>query len=148
MIPELIRREIHIAAPRDRVWTVLTEADHLAAWFTFDGAEIDLRPGGALVLRWKEHGAFHGVVEAVEQPHRLAFRWALLPDVPAGEGNATLVEFTLVPDREGTRVQVVERGFRELAGSDEERSRHVRDNEQGWEGGFAGLRDYVESRTA
>ncbi|APU14159.1 MULTISPECIES: SRPBCC domain-containing protein [Actinoalloteichus] len=148
MTPDLIRREIHIAASQDRVWTVLTEADQLAAWFAFDGAEIDLRPGGALVLRWKEHGAFHGIVEVVEPPRRLAFRWALLPDVPPAEGNATLVEFTLSPDGEGTLVQVAERGFRELAGSDDERSQHVRDNEQGWEGGLTSLRDHVDSLTA
>jgi hypothetical protein len=33
-----------------------------------DAAEIDLRPGGEMVLRWDEHGSYRARVEAVEPP--------------------------------------------------------------------------------
>ena len=87
-----IEKEIVIAAPRDRVWSLVTEADHLRRWFGEEG-EIDLRPGGPVVFGWDGHGAFHGVVEAVEPPSRFAYRWARTRDVPPRPGNSTRVEF-------------------------------------------------------
>ena len=48
MVPEQIERETVIAAPVERVWALLTEAEHLGRWFGDSGAEIDLRPGGVL----------------------------------------------------------------------------------------------------
>ena len=54
MIPDRIERETVINAPVERVWELITEAEHLGRWFGDAGAEIDLRPGGALVLRWSE----------------------------------------------------------------------------------------------
>jgi uncharacterized protein YndB with AHSA1/START domain len=30
------------------VWAILTEPGHLDQWFTNAGAELDLRPGGAI----------------------------------------------------------------------------------------------------
>jgi transketolase C-terminal domain/subunit len=57
-----IERETVIAAPVERVWALLTEAEHVGRWFCDDGAEIDLRPGGAMVLRWTEHGTTHARV--------------------------------------------------------------------------------------
>ena len=47
MVPDQIERETVIAAPVERVWALLTEAEHLGRWFGDAGAEIDLRPGGA-----------------------------------------------------------------------------------------------------
>ena len=49
MAPDTIEREITIAAPVERVWTILTQAEHIGSWFADAGAEIDLRPGGAMV---------------------------------------------------------------------------------------------------
>ena len=44
MVADRIEREITIAAPIERVWSILTEAEHIHGWFA--DAEIDLRPGG------------------------------------------------------------------------------------------------------
>src|SRR3712207_1495784 len=100
VVPDRIERETVIAAPAQRVWELLTKAEHLGRWFGDAGAEIDLRPGGAIVLRWTEHGTSLGRVVAVEPHARFAFRWAPFKD-PGGaepeEGNSTLVEFTLTP---------------------------------------------------
>ena len=58
MNPDSIERETIIAAPVERVWALLTEAEHIRAWFAFGGVDVDLRPGGALRFRWEEHGEF------------------------------------------------------------------------------------------
>ena len=147
MAADLIERETVINAPVERVWKLITEAEHLGRWFGDAGAEIDLRPGGALVLRWSEHGTSHGRVVAVEPPTRFAFRWAPFKD-PGGdepvEGNATLVEFTLEPDGDATRLRVVETGFASLATSDEQRARNVEGNTGGWEHEIGELSEYAE----
>ena len=57
VVPNAITREIDIDAPPDVVWAIVTEARHLAGWFS-DEAEIDLRPGGAMVLTWRGHGTY------------------------------------------------------------------------------------------
>jgi uncharacterized protein YndB with AHSA1/START domain len=136
-----IERETIVDAPVERVWAILTEAEHIRAWFAFDGADIDLRPGGALRFRWREHGEYHGVVETVEPGRRFGFRWALVPDAQPAEGNSTRVEFTLEPAGDGTRLRVHERGFRSLAA---DRDKHLSDNTDGWRGALDGLKGHAE----
>ena len=60
MVPEQIERETVIAAPVERVWALLTAAEHLGRWFGDAGAELDLRPGGATGLSWEQHGTVAG----------------------------------------------------------------------------------------
>lgn len=143
MTSDRIEREVLVQASVERVWAVVTEAEHVARWFAFGGAEVEARPGGALVLRWDEHGTFRGRVVAAEPPRRFAYRWALVPDVEPGPGNSTLVEITLTPEGDATRLRVVESGFDALDVSPEARARHVAENEQGWLGGLDALRDYA-----
>jgi uncharacterized protein YndB with AHSA1/START domain len=147
MVADRIERETVIEAPVERVWAVITEAEHLGRWFGDAGAEIDLRPGGGLALHWAEHGTARGRVVAVEPPSRFSFRWAPFSD-PAGgepgEGNSTLVEFTLHAEGEGTRLHVVESGFASLDTSGEQRARNVASNTRGWELETDELRAYAE----
>jgi uncharacterized protein YndB with AHSA1/START domain len=147
MVPDSIERETFISAPPERVWTLITEAEHLGRWFGDAGAEIDLRPGGAMALHWADHGTNHGRVVAVEPPTRFAYRWAPFKD-PGGEepveGNSTLVEFTLQPEGDGTRLRVVESGFASLATSDEQRASNHAGNPTGWRLETDELRAYAE----
>jgi uncharacterized protein YndB with AHSA1/START domain len=151
MVPDQIEREIVIDAPVQRVWELITQAEHLGRWFGDAGAEVDLRPGGALVLRWAEHGTSHGRVVAVEPPGRFSYRWAPFKD-PGGEepveGNSTLVEFTLAAEGDGTRLRVVESGFASLATSDERRAQNVAGNTRGWELETDELREYAQKVAA
>ena len=146
MVTDQIERETRINAPVERVWALITQADHIGRWFGDAGAEIDLRPGGALVVRWAEHGTSHARVVAVEPHTRFSYRWAPFSD-PGGEepidGNSTLVEFTLQPDGDGTRLRVVESGFGSLATSDEQRAKNVASNTRGWELETNELREYA-----
>ncbi|MGH2617938.1 MAG: SRPBCC domain-containing protein [Thermomicrobiales bacterium] len=143
-VPEQITHEIVVDAPVARVWAIITEAEHIREWFAFDGARIDLRPGGALVMTWKEHGTFHARIERVEPTRRFAYRWAHLADQQPGDGNSTLVEFTLSPEGDGTRLRVVESGFRELDMPETEQAQWAADNIQGWTGGFTALQGYAQ----
>jgi uncharacterized protein YndB with AHSA1/START domain len=150
MVPERIEREVLIDASLDVVWSVVSEPQHVGGWLS-DSAEIDLRPGGEAVFNWNAHGAAHGRVERVEPPHFVSFRWMS----PAreqgsggelGEGNSTLVEFTLSAEGEGTRLRVVERGFQQLDGSVAENERYAESHQRGWELELGELRDYVSQQ--
>ncbi|RIQ22546.1 SRPBCC family protein [Jiangella rhizosphaerae] len=144
MTTDRIERDIVIAAAPHRVWEIVTRAEHLGTWFADAGAEIDLRPGGELTLTWKEYGVSRGVVETVEPYTTFAFRWAL-DDGRPGDGNSTLVVFTLTPDGDGTRLRVVESGFSELAGGPDQQAKHVEQNTEGWRLELEELRGYAES---
>jgi uncharacterized protein YndB with AHSA1/START domain len=129
------------------VWALITEAEHLGRWFGDAGAEIDLQPGGAMLVRWSEYGASHARVVAVEPHTRFSYRWAPFKD-PGGEepvdGNSTLVEFTLQPDGDGTRLRVVESGFSTLDTSEQQRAENHKGNTEGWQLETEELRRYAE----
>jgi len=148
VVQDRIEREIVIQAPIERVWAVLTEAEHVRQWFAFDGADVDLRPGGAIVHRWKEHGTFHARIETLDPPRRFSYRWALSADELPEEDNSTLVEFTLSREGDTTRLRVVETGFARLRGSDDDQARHLAENQEGWQGGLDTLRAYVDRLAA
>ena len=92
---------------------------------------------------WDEHGTFPGRVERVEPPRFISFRWARPAGAEPTEGNSTLVEFILSPEGDGTRLQVVESGFRELGGTDEENVEYAEGNTRGWAKELGELREYV-----
>jgi uncharacterized protein YndB with AHSA1/START domain len=140
MSRDRIERTVLIAAPPERVWALVTRAEHLAGWFS-DTAEIDLRPGGSLTLGWKEFGTYACTVERVEPPHLFAWRGPVKPDTP---DDTTLVEFTLTPEGDGTRLTVVETGFTALDMSEAEQDHHRTDNVDGWRIKTEELRVYAE----
>jgi uncharacterized protein YndB with AHSA1/START domain len=151
-VPERIEREILIDAPREVVWSIITEPRHVAGWFG-DSAEIALRPGGAAAFTWNkggadrgeggEYGTRHARVEQVDPPRTFAFRWARELGAEPTPGASTLVEFHLTPVGEGTLLRVIESGFRELEWPEEDNVRYVEGNREGWELELGQLRDYV-----
>jgi uncharacterized protein YndB with AHSA1/START domain len=147
MVPEQIERETLIAAPVERVWALLTEAEHLGRWFGDTGAEIDLRPGGAFSLSWEQHGTVRGRVVDVEPNQRFSYRWITVGDrehAEPGEGNSTLVEFTLRAEGDGTRLRVVESGFASLDAEAAQQSERYEDNRRGWGIKVRDLAEYAE----
>ena len=145
-----IERQTTIAAPVERVWATLTEAEHIGSWFSDAGAEVDLRPGGRMVLRWTEHGTGVARIVDVEPHRRFSYRWAPIREhwgEEPVEGNSTLVEFTLDAEGDGTRLRVVESGFEALEGTDEQRRSSLADNTEGWETQLGNVRSYAERVT-
>ena len=146
VVPDAIEREIVIDAPPSVVWSIVTEARHLAEWFS-DQAEIDLRPGGRLLLTWHGHGTYEGRVETVEPPRVFAFRWQTR-EGEFSEKNSTLVTITLDAEQAGTRLRVVESGFATLPWPADARDRYADENSNGWLTELRELRDYVTKSAA
>ncbi|WP_380281122.1 SRPBCC domain-containing protein [Kitasatospora purpeofusca] len=135
MVADSIEREITIAAPRERVWEVLTQAEFLGIWFgTGAPAHIDLRPGGRMLLDHGVHGALPALIERVDPPSVFAFRWSqgAAGEEPTG-GNSTLVTFTLATEPgDHTRLRMVESGFASLTLPHETARTRSRQNGTGW----------------
>jgi uncharacterized protein YndB with AHSA1/START domain len=140
VVPDTIEREIAIDAPPSVVWAIVTEAQHLAGWFS-DEAEIDLRPGGRMLLTWRQHGPYEGRVETVDPPHTFAFRWQTR-EGEFSDTNSTLVVMTLEAEGAGTRLRVVESGFSLLPWPDDARARYAAENSRGWVTELEELREY------
>ncbi|MDT7789854.1 MAG: hypothetical protein QOF58_8273 [Pseudonocardiales bacterium] len=140
-----IERDVVINASPQRVWNALTSAEHLGTWFGDAGATVSaLEPGGEVTLTWAEHGTGRAIIEKVEPESFFSWRWSgpLGPDpVP---GNATLVEFTLTPEGDGTRLKVVESGFSTLDRPVEKQEWHRERNVDGWGHELDELREYLE----
>ena|SRR5947209_2614742 len=146
VVPDAITRETEIDAPPDVVWAIVTEARHLAGWLS-DEAEIDLRPGGAMLLTWHGHGVYRARVETVEPPCTFAFRWVLRDGEEPVDDGSTLVVITLTPTEAGTRLKVVESGFSVLRWPEHERARYAGQNADGWIRELDELRAYTARAT-
>ncbi|MEV0413528.1 SRPBCC domain-containing protein [Streptomyces sp. NPDC050448] len=132
MSKDRIERETLIAAPLERVWSLVTQPGFWVA----DEANPPATPaeeGASIVAKNSEYGDFPVRVEKVEAPTYVAYRWAsAFPGEALREDNSTLVEFTLTTEGDKTRLRVVESGFAALNGSEELRSKAVQDNTGGW----------------
>jgi uncharacterized protein YndB with AHSA1/START domain len=105
-----VRRDARLPAPPDRVWEALTEAGELSAWF---GAEAsgEFRPGGMITFRWGDGRERAAMIEDLDRPHRLIFRWLPFERYPEGETRMRgpgWVEINLEAIPEGTRITVAE----------------------------------------
>jgi uncharacterized protein YndB with AHSA1/START domain len=151
VVPDRIEREITIAAPVERVWAVLTTPEHIGQWFgTGAPAQVDLRPGGRIVFDHPPHGPLPAVIEQLDPPHLLAFRWAVTG--PQGTeptpANSTLVEYRLAAVADGTVLRMTESGLAGVLASEAERSERHQANSAGWDRILAGLRGYAEPLAA
>jgi uncharacterized protein YndB with AHSA1/START domain len=149
MSKDRIEREITISAPVQRVWAVLTEPQHVGAWFgQGEPIPIDLRPGGIMQLDHGEYGKFPTRIEKVDPPHYFAYRWAsAYPGQVADDDNSTLVEFFLQEDGDGTRLRLVESGFEALViPADREPTAGYESHSGGWTEMVAKAKDYAENQ--
>lgn len=132
MSEDRIERETLIEASLERVWSLVAQPGFWVA----DKASLPgtvAKEGESMVARNSEHGDFPVRVEKVEPPTYLAYRWAsAFPGEELREDNSTLVEFTLTPEGDKTRLRVEESGFSTLAGSEQMRNQAVEGNTSGW----------------
>ena len=95
--------EIVVEAPVEEAWAAITDRNELSVWF---GAEVELDPEplSKATFHFPDGSERFAIVEEVEPPRRLAWRWW-----PAGDRSAaTRVAIELEPVDEETRVTVVE----------------------------------------
>jgi uncharacterized protein YndB with AHSA1/START domain len=139
--PDRIERTVDIAHPPAKVWTALTTADGLSAWFGQE-AGIDLRPGGSAWMKFDSGHRAEMRVERVEEPAVFGFTWHIY-GLPEDDPRRTYVEFTLEPAGAGTRLTVVESGFAQLP-EDAHRTAHD-GNTRGWASELGELVDYLDA---
>lgn len=146
MTADRIEREIIIAAPVERVWAMLTEAENIAQWFGSGvPTEVDLRPGGVMVLDHGEHGVFPTRIVKVDPLQYFSYRWAsAFPGEDATDANSTLVEFTLTAEHGQTRVNLVESGFASLVIPLDRPDASYESHSTGWTGVLEALRKYAD----
>ena len=142
MVPNEIEREVLIDAPIDVVWRVVTEPDQIVRWFSQE-AEVEPRPGGAGRLAFPSGDSYQLQIEAMDPPHRFAYRWVQPAGSVVRDDNALLVEFTLLAEAGKTRLRVVESGFDGIDWSDEKKVKYVEDHSNGWATILDRLRDYA-----
>jgi uncharacterized protein YndB with AHSA1/START domain len=150
VVSDSIEREVLIDAPVDVVWSIVTKPEHIGAWFS-ESAEVDLRPGGEMVLRWEQLGTVIAVVERVERPHVFAFRWVSPEpdrDPEVREGYFTLVAFTLTAEGEGTLLQVTESGFASIEGGETYNAELAERHRNGWGTFLDRLSNYASRASA
>jgi uncharacterized protein YndB with AHSA1/START domain len=143
----IVERETVVACSPAEAWRWWTEPALLVRWMG-SVAEVDLRPGGAMAMRWKDHGAHLARIEKIEPYRAFAWRWARPTDTEPAPGNSTLVEFLFAPEGDGTRLRVIESGFASTDQSEEAQITHVKENTQGWIHELDELRVYAEKLAA
>jgi uncharacterized protein YndB with AHSA1/START domain len=132
MTEDRIERDTLIAAPIERVWSLVAQP----GFWVYDKAPVpaaDTAQGQSVVVNHPEYGDFPVEIVKVESPTYLAYRWAsAFPGEPLREDNSTLIEFTLSTEGDRTRLRVVESGFAALVGGEDLRSKAHEDNTGGW----------------
>lgn len=156
-----IEKVVTLKAPRERVWSAISDSREFGRWF---GAEVDgaFEPGARLAARIVPTEVdpevaklqepyvgmpFEIVVEEVEPPRALSFRWhpGSADTEEVKDEPMTLVRFELEPVAEGTRLTITESGFDALPL--ERRAEAYEENEGGWEHQSRLIAKYLE-RTA
>ncbi|TXK19092.1 SRPBCC domain-containing protein [Homoserinibacter sp. GY 40078] len=110
-----VRRTIRIAAPIEKVWSAVTEPEHISQWFGI--AALDgTGPGASGTMTFEGYGAVPIRVEAIDAPHSVTYRWSnddasgSLPE-SVNDETSTVFTFTLAEVEGGTELTVVETGF-------------------------------------
>ena len=117
----VVKAEIEIAAPPERVFQAITTPAELAAWWGADDVyrtmdwQIDLRPGGKWSTVAVNAGGTRSTVGGeyleVDPPRRLVYTWR-----PSWEDfMETTIRYELQPTPSGTRVLVTHSGFGDRA---------------------------------
>jgi uncharacterized protein YndB with AHSA1/START domain len=154
LVSQQLTREIVIEAPPEVVWPVVTEPEQIALWFS-DAAEFDLRADGTGTLTWRPGGHATAALEEpmvipvrvqeVDPPRYFSYRWTHPADEEPTPANSLLVEFTLTPEGDTTRLSVIESGFQEI---ERDTDAEIEGHAEGWEVHLGRLREHMARESA
>jgi uncharacterized protein YndB with AHSA1/START domain len=92
----------------DKVWRALTDPVLLAEWL-LPVVDLKLEPGAAFTFKAQPQPGWDGIVNCrfleIEAQRKLTWRW-IVGDID------TVVTFTLTPTASGTRLSLVQSGFK------------------------------------
>lgn len=140
-----VRRTITIAAPIEKVWAAITEAEHIVRWFGQAAVLDEVAVGAGGVFSFEGYGDFPVRIEELDPPRMIAYRWsndsarAVDPD-QVEPNRSTVFRFTLEPLDGGTQLTVVESGFGTLA----DPAASMESNRMGWDSELDELVAYLE----
>ena len=138
-----VRRSIRIQAPLEKVWDAITRPEHIAQWFGQTAVLDTVAVGADGTIGWDDYGDFPVIIERLEPPQLIAYRWSnenARPVSPVDLAHSTVFTFTLEPLDGATQLTVVETGFENLA--DPEAS--LESNRRGWTEELDELVAYLE----
>jgi uncharacterized protein YndB with AHSA1/START domain len=105
---EAISFEFDLHHVPEKVWRALTDPVLLAEWL-LPVVELKLEPGAAFTFKTQPYAGWDGIVKGrfleIEAHRKLSYTWG----VP---GMDTIVTFTLTPTASGTRLSLVQSGFK------------------------------------
>lgn len=104
--------EFELSHAPEKVWRALTNPALLAEWLLpVVEQELKLEPGTAFTLKTQPHPGWDGTVHCrlleIETHKKIRYAW-----VVAGMDLDTVVTFTLTPSGAGTRMSLVQSGFK------------------------------------
>jgi uncharacterized protein YndB with AHSA1/START domain len=105
---EALSFEFDLPHSPEKVWRALTDPALLAEWL-LPAIDFRLEPGAAFTLKTQPYPGWDGTVNCrfveIETNRKLSYTWS----VPFLD---TVVTFTLTPTASGTRLSVVQSGFK------------------------------------
>ena len=106
---ESISFEFDLPHSPEKVWRALTDPVLLADWL-LPVVEGTLEPGAAFTFKTQPYPGWDGTVNcrmlAIEPQRKLSYTWVV------GDTLDTVVTFTLTPTAVGTRLSLVQSGFK------------------------------------
>jgi uncharacterized protein YndB with AHSA1/START domain len=106
---ESISFEFDLHHSPEKVWRALTDPALLAEWL-LPVIDLKLEPGAAFTFKTHPHPGWDGTVNCrileIEPKRKLSYKWVV------GFGLDTVVTFTLTPTESGTRLSLVQSGFK------------------------------------
>ncbi|CAN5913840.1 SRPBCC domain-containing protein [soil metagenome] len=109
---ETISFEYELHHGPEKVWRALTDPVLLAEWLLpVVGLDLQLSPGAAFTFQTQAHPPWDGTVHCkmieIEAQRKLSYAW-VVGDLAID----TVVTFTLTPTPQGTRLSLVQSGFK------------------------------------
>ena len=106
---ETIAFEFELKHAPEKVWRALTDPTLLAEWL-LPVIGLELQPGAEFMFKTQPYPGWDGTVSCkmleIERHKKISYTWS----VPFLD---TVVTFTLAPTASGTRLSLVQSGFRE-----------------------------------
>ena len=106
---EALAFEFDLRHPPEKVWRALTDPTLLAEWL-LPVLDLRLEPGAAFTFKTQPYPGWDGTVHCrfkeIEAERKLSYSWVV------GDMLDTVVTFTLTPSASGTRLLLVQSGFK------------------------------------
>ena len=108
---EAISFEFDLNHPPEKVWRALTDPTLVSEWL-LPVSGLQLEPGTAFMFRTQPYPGWDGTVDCrmleIEPLRKLSYSWVVGGDLDLN----TVVTFTLEPTPSGTRMTLVQTGFK------------------------------------